>query len=177
MAILFEQRKFGELIELFADRPGQGALYLSWICPETETVMADAHFYRGIAYAETGDLKAAETDMRTMVDKGLRLDYSPGPTILDLSWKRLGDFYRTFLKDDAKALEAYKHVIDRMTVFRSDRPMAKPPLLGDSAVLAAATEAACDILSQQGDEDAARKLQADLLKAQAEARKLKRGSR
>jgi tetratricopeptide (TPR) repeat protein len=177
MAILFEQGKFGQLIEWFADRPGQGTLHLSCICPETEMVMADALYYRGIAYAETGDLKGAETDMRTMVDKGPRLNYSPGPTILDLSWKRLGDFYRTFLKDDAKALEAYEHVIDRMTVFRSDSPMAKPPLLGDSAVLAAATEAACDILRQQGNEEEARKLQADLLKAQAEAQELKQGSR
>jgi len=177
MAILFERRKFGKLIESFADRPGRGALHLSWICPDTEMVMADALYYRGIAYAETGDLKAAETDMRTMVDKGTRLGYSPGPTILDLSWKRLGDFCRTFLKDDAKALEAYKRVTDRMTVFRSDSPRAKPLLLGESAVLAAATEAACDILRQQGNEEEARKLQANLRKAHAEARKLKQGNR
>jgi hypothetical protein len=90
-------------------------------------IMADALYYRGIAYAETGDLKAAETDMRTVVDKGPRLNYSPGPTILDLSWERLGAF--------------------------------------------------CRILRQQGNEEEARKLQADLLKAQAEARKLKQGNR
>jgi len=106
MAILVEQRRFGELIEWFADRPGQGALHLSWLCPETEMVMADALYYRGIAYAETGDLEAAETDMRTMVDKETRLNYSPGPTILDLSRKRLGDFCRTFLEDEARKLQA-----------------------------------------------------------------------
>jgi len=94
------------LIEWFADRPGQGALHLSWLCPETEMVMADALYYRGIAYAETGDLEAAETDMRTMVDKETRLNYSPGPTILDLSRKRLGDFCRTFLEDEARKLQA-----------------------------------------------------------------------
>jgi len=142
----------------------------------TEMVMADALYCRGIAYAETGDLKGAESDRRTMVDKGTRLGYSPGATILDLSWKRLGDLYRTFLKDDFKALEAYKHVIDRTTVFRSDRPMTRPPLLAGSSVLAAATEAACDILRQQGNEKEARKLQANSLKAQAEGRKLKQGN-
>ena len=111
MAILFEQRNFGELTELFADRPGQGTLHLSWICPETEMVMADALHYRGIAYAESGDLKAAEAELRTMVTKGNRLDYTPGDTVLAVAWKRLGDFYRTRLREDAKALDAYRQTL------------------------------------------------------------------
>ena len=105
-----------------------------------------------------------------MVDKGKKLGYSPGATVLDLCWKRLGDFYRDRLKDDAKALEAYGHVIDRMTVFRHDRPMPKPVLSGSSEVLVAATEAACGILRRQGKDSEARKLRLGLLKAQADAR-------
>ena len=170
MALMAERGKSAELLKAFADRPGHGTPHLSWFCPETEMVLADALYYRATAYAETGDLNAAEKELRTMVDKGRKLGYSPGPTVLDLSWKRLGDFYRDRLKDDAKALEAYGHVIDRMTVFRHDRPMPKPVLSGNSEVLVAATEAACGILHRQGKESEARKLRLGLLKAQAKAR-------
>ena len=169
MAFMAERGKFTELLEAFADRPGSGTPHLSWFCPETEELMADALYYRAIAYAETGDLKKAEKELRTMVDKGKKLGYSPGPTILDLSWKRLGDFYRVRLKDDVKALEAYGKVIDRETVFHHDRPMPKPILLGNSEVLAAAAEAACGILRRQGKEDGSRKIRVATLKAQAEA--------
>ena len=105
-----------------------------------------------------------------MVDKGKKLGYSPGATVLDLCWKRLGDFYRDRLKDDAKALEAYRHVTDRTTVFRHDRPMPKPVLSGRSEVLVAATEAACGILRRQGKDSVADGLKRSLVKAQAEAR-------
>ena len=84
----------------------------SWICPETEHVMADALYYRGIAYAESGDLKAAEADLLTMVTKGDQLGYTPGDSVLAVAWKRLGDFYRTWLKDGAKALDAYRKTLE-----------------------------------------------------------------
>ena len=169
MAFMAKRRKFGELLEAFADRPGHGTPHLSWLCPETELVLADALYYRGMAYAETGDPEAAEKQLRTMVDKGQKLGFSPGPTVLDLSWKRLGDFYRDHLKDDAKALDAHAKVIDRKTVFHHDRPLAKPILSGNSEVLAAAAEAACGILRRQGKEDGSRKVRVTTLKAQAEA--------
>ena len=170
MALMVKRGRFAELLEAFADRPGHGTPHLSWYCPETEMPLADALYYRATAYAETGDLNAAERELRTMVDKGRKLGYSPGATVLDLCWKRLGDFYRDRLKDDAKALEAYRHVIRRTTVFRHDRPMPKPVLSGGSKVLAAATEAACGILRRQGKDSEARGLQRGLVKAQAEAR-------
>jgi hypothetical protein len=75
-------------------------------------VMADALYYRAVAYAESGDLKAAEDDMRIMVTKGTRLGYTPGDTVLAVAWKRLGDFYRTRSKDDAKALDAYRKALE-----------------------------------------------------------------
>ena len=108
MAILVEQGRFAEVITSFSDQALGSRLHLTWLCPETEEVMGDGLYYRAIAYAETGALRAAEADMRTMVDKGNRLGYSPGPTVLAVAWKRLGDFYRTRLKDDTKALEAYR---------------------------------------------------------------------
>ena len=169
MAFMSKRRKFAELLEAFADRPGHGTPHLSWLCPETEEVLADALYYRAMAYAETGDPEAAEKQLRTMVDKGKKLGFSPGPTVLDLSWKRLGDFYRGRLKDDAKALDAYAKVIDRETVFHHDRPMPKPILSGNSEVLAAAAGAACGILRRQGKEDDSRKIRVTTLKAQAEA--------
>lgn len=169
MAFMAERGKFAELIEAFADRPATGTPYLNWLVPDTERPLADALYYRATAYAETGNLQKAEEDMRTMVDKGKKLVYSPGAAILDLSWKRLGDFYRDRLKDDARALEAYAHVMDRMSVFHDDRPLHKSLLSGNSEVFAAATEAAQKILLRQGREDEARRLKLDLLKAQAEA--------
>lgn len=113
MAILVEQKKFAELVKSFSNQAMGGRdPHLSWICPEDEMVMADALYYRAIAYAESGDLKAAEDDMRTMVTKGSRLGYSPGDTVLAVAWKRLGDFYRTRLRDDAKALDAYRKALE-----------------------------------------------------------------
>jgi tetratricopeptide (TPR) repeat protein len=125
---------------------GGAAIHLSWLCPETERVMADALYYRAIAYAETGNLKAAEADMRTMVDKGNRLGYSPGDAVLAVAWKRLGDFYRTRLKDEARALEAYRKALESKS---------SP---GTRDVLKSAAESAAEILHKQGRSDEARKL-------------------
>ena len=170
MALMTKRGRFAELLEAFADRPGHGRPHLSWYCPETEMPLADALYYRATAYAETGDLDAAERELRIMVDKGKKLGYSPGATVLDLCWKRLGDFYHDRRKDDAKALAAYRHVIDRTTVFRHDSPMPKSVLSGTSKVLAAATEATCRILHQQGRDSEAGKLRRSLAQAQADAR-------
>ncbi|NOX54757.1 MAG: tetratricopeptide repeat protein, partial [Planctomycetes bacterium] len=169
MALMVKHGKFKELVETFADRPGHGRPYLNWSCPETELPLADVYYYRAIAYAETGDLTAAERDLRIMVEKGKKLGYSPGPTVLDLCWKRLGDFYRDYLKDDAKALEAYRHVLDRTTVYRHDSPMPKPVLSGLSDILKEATESAVAILRRQGRNAKAEQWRSQFLKAQSEA--------
>ena len=47
-----------------------------------------------------------------MVTKGNPLDYTPGDTVLAVAWKRLGDFFRTRLRDDAKALDAYRKALE-----------------------------------------------------------------
>jgi len=169
MALMVKRGRYAEVLRAFADRPGRGTPHLNWFCPETEMPLADALYYRAIAYAETGDLKTAETELRIMVDKGKKLSYSPGATVLDICWKRLGDFYRDRLKDDAKALDAYRHVTERTTVFRRDRPMPKPVLSGNSDVLAAATEAACEILRRHGKDGEARRLERDVGEARARA--------
>jgi len=147
MAVLVEQKKFADLIKTFSNQAMASSPHLAWFCPETEEVMADGLYFRGIAYAETGDLKAAETDIRTMVDKGNRLVYSPGDTVLAVAWKRLGDFYRTRLKDDAKALEAYRKALEAKS----------NPEIRD--VLKAAAGSAADILRKQGRNEEARKLE------------------
>ena len=113
MAILVERKKFAELVDAFSNQAMGGRVpHTSWTCPEDEMVMADALHYRGIAYGELGDLTAAEADLRTMVDKGDQLGYTPGDSVLAVAWKRLGDFYRTRLKDDAKALDAYRKALE-----------------------------------------------------------------
>lgn len=113
MAILIERKEFAELVKSFSNQAMGGRVpHTSWICPETEHVMADALYYRGIAYAESGDLKAAEADLLTMVVKGDQLGYTPGDSVLAVAWKRLGDFYRTWLKDGAKALDAYRKTLE-----------------------------------------------------------------
>jgi tetratricopeptide (TPR) repeat protein len=148
MAVLFERKMSVELIGSFSNQAmGGAAPETSWMCPETEEVLADALYYRGIAYAKTRDLKAAEADLRTMVDKGGRLGYSPGPTVLTVAWRKLGDFYRTFLKDDAKALEAYRQALATKT---------NPEIRDD---LAAASRSAAEILRKQGRDAEARELE------------------
>jgi len=170
---MVEHGKAAELLKRFGNL--EELRTLSWYCPDNEIPLADAFYYRALAYAQTGDLENAEKELMAMIVRGKRYDYYPCATVLDLTWKRLGDFYRTWMNDDAKALEAYGKVISRTTLIHADREVPKAPLLGDSEVLVAATEAACDILRGQGKQEAARKLQEDLLKVQSEARKAVQG--
>jgi len=144
VAILFEQKKFAEVVRRATEN---SAPSISWVCPENEEVLADAYYYRGLCYAETGDMKAAEADMRAMVDKGGRLGYSPGPTILAVAWKRLGDFYRRYARNEAKALEAYQQALETKT----------NPDIRD--ILQDAARSAGEILRKQGRHDEARKLE------------------
>jgi hypothetical protein len=130
--------------------------------------MADLYYYRSVAYVHMNDLAAAEADLRIMNDKRAQLAYRSGEAIHDRVWLQLGDFYRTHLKDDDRALEAYKNVCDRTTWATWGRPQ-KPVSTGGSETLVAATKAASEILRKQGKLDEVRKLQFNLLKAQAEA--------
>ena len=136
--------------------------------PELEDVMADLYYYRALAYIHTGNLAAAEADLREMNDKRAQLSYRCGEAIHDLTWLRLGDFYRTHLKDDARALEAYLNVCNRTTWAPWGTPQ-KPVSTGGSETLVKATRAASEILRKQGKLQEVKKLESNLAKAQAEA--------
>ena len=144
MAILVAQKKYGELVERAV---GDSAPQTNWVCPEDEMVMADAFYYLGLAYAETGNLDAAEKDMRTMVDKGAQWGYSPGFVVLTVAWRRLGAFYHTYAKNDAKALEAYREALKAET---------NPEIAED---IRASANAAAQILRKQGKQAEAKKLE------------------
>lgn len=174
MEILLNQRKYAELIETFNQKKlGGRSFALSYVYPELEDLMADLYHMRSVAYAETGDLAAAEADLKEMNDKRMRLGYRAGEAIHDLTWLRLGDFYRDRLHDDARALEAYKHVLDRSTwavwAKSYNRRPRKPVLLGLGDTLAKAAEAAAAILRKQGKTDEVKAIQAIVLKERGEA--------
>jgi len=169
MALMIQYGKEKELLERFGNL--RALRDMSWYYPDDELPLADAFYYRALAYARTGDLESAEKELMAMIVGGKRYDYYPCATVLDLTWKRLGDFYRVWLKDDDRALEAYGNVISRTMVTKANKEIPKAPLLGNSRILAEATEAACDILRRQGQEAEAGKLAEKLSEAQAEARR------
>jgi hypothetical protein len=169
MQLMLEQEQYAELLDTFThDSMGGRNFHLSFVYPEQEDVMADLYYYRSLAYVHTNDLASAEADLKIMNDKRTQLSYRSGEAIHDRVWLRLGDFYRTHLKDDDRALAAYTNVCDRITWAPWGRP-PKPASTGNSETLVAATEAACEILSKQGRLEEVSKLQFNLLKAQAEA--------
>ncbi|KPK43259.1 MAG: hypothetical protein AMK72_13575 [Planctomycetes bacterium SM23_25] len=169
MQLMLQQKQYAALLDAFADRKmGGRKFHLSFAYPEQEDLMADLFYYRSLAYVHANDLAAAEADLRIMNDKRTRLTYRSGEAIHDRVWLQLGDFYRTQLKDDDRALEAYRNVCDRTTWAFWGRPL-KPAARGADRTLVAATKAASEILRKQGKLDEVRKLQFNLLKARAEA--------
>jgi len=169
MQLMLQQKQYAALLDAFANgKMGGRKFHLSFVYPEQEDVMADLYYYRSLAYVHTKDLAAAEADLRIMNDKRTRLTYRSGEAIHDRVWLRLGDFYRTQLKDDDRALEAYTNVCDRTTWTFWGRPL-KPAARGADETLVAATKAASEILRKRGKLDEVRKLQFNLLKARAEA--------
>jgi len=169
MQLMLEQERYDALLAAFTQKAMGGRSFdLSFVYPEQEDVMADLYYYRALAYIHTGNLQAAEADLRTMNDKRAQLSYRSGEAIHDLTWLRLGDFYRTHLQDDDRALEAYLNVCNRTTWAPWGTP-EKPVLTGAGATLVKATEAACDILRKQGKLDKVKELKSSLVKAQADA--------
>jgi len=170
MQLMLEQKQYDALLAAFSQKAlGGRDLHRSYIYSEHEDVAADLFYYRSLAYVQTGDLAAAEADLKAMNDKRQQLSCTSGESIHDLTWLRLGDFYRTQLKDDAKALEAYLSVCDRNT-WASYGTVTKPVLTGGSDTLVAATKAASEILRKQGKLDKVKELQANLAEAQAKAK-------
>ena len=169
MQLMLEQEQYDALLAAFTQKAMGGRnFHQSFMYPEQEDVMADLYYYRALAYIHASNLEAAEADLKVMSDKRRQLQYRSGEAIHDLTWLRLGDFYRTHLKDDDKALEAYLNVCDRTTWAPWGTPQ-KPVLTGAGETLAKATEAACDILRKQGKLDKVKQLQSNLAKAQADA--------
>jgi hypothetical protein len=144
------------------------SFHLSLRYPELEDVMGDLFYYRSIAYAQTTNRVAAEADLRVMNEKRTTLAYSSGEAIHEVAWLRLGDFYRTQLKDDTRALAAYSNILTRTMVspYRMNI-ISKPAFTGGSATLVAATRATCEILRQRGQADEAKGWELSLIKAQA----------
>ena len=170
MKIMVDNGKYGELIKDFSNKSLDCAPHLVWVCPDLEYLFVDVYAYRSTAYAETGDLNSAEKDLKIMANQQDLVKYDSGVGINELAWLRLGDFYRKYLKDDTKAMEAYNHIIDRtFKPWYLTNNIPKPVLTGDSQTLRDAVQAASEILCKQGKEDEALKIQFIMLKAQAEA--------
>jgi len=169
MSILTAHEQYAAMIRKYVDDPAHGLPYLNWACPETEIPLGDFYYFRGMAYAKTGRLDEAETDLKLMFDKTQRLHYHPGTLILDIAAKRLGDFYRDYRKDDRRALDAYMRVVDRTTFSARLEPMPKPVLTGNYPVLVEATKAAAAILEKQEKHDKVREIRFSMLLAQAKA--------
>lgn len=170
MQLMLEQKDYAGITNKFSSRAlGGRAFHLSYAYPEQEDLMADLFYFRSIAYRETGNLAAAEADLRKMNDKRMDLGYRSGEAIHDLVWLRLGDFYRDTLKDDDKAYAAYTNILDRTAwVPWSGRPR-KPAARGADETLVLATKAVSDILRKKGKSDEIAQLQYNLVLAQAEA--------
>jgi len=169
MQLMLEQKQYVELLNTFSnDRMGGRDFCRSFRYPELEDVMADLYYYRALAYIHTGNLTAAEAALKVMNDKRTQLSYRCGEAIHDLTWLRLGDFYRTHLKDNARALEAYLNVCNRTTWAPWGLPQ-KPVSTGGSETLVKATRAASELLRKQGKLGEVKKLESNLAKAQAEA--------
>ncbi len=169
MQLMLAQGKYGEVIDNFNSKKlGGRSFHQSYTYPEQEDLMADLYYLRSRAYIQTNDLVAAEADLKIMNDKRAQLSYRSGEAIHDLSWLRLGDFYRDQLKDDNRAYSAYTNIFDRTTWSPFGRPR-KPASTGASATLVAATQSVSDILRKLGREKEVPQLQYNLLLAQAEA--------
>ena len=145
---VLDRELIDEIVKVTNDAgTAHGAVALEEGIPED--VMADLYYYRSIAYCETGNLAAAEADLKIMNDKRTQLSYRSGEAIHDLVWLRVGDFYRQYLKDDDRALTAYANVLARTTWAPWGQPR-KPAATGGNETLAAATKAVSDILRKRG---------------------------
>ncbi|MFA7157993.1 MAG: tetratricopeptide repeat protein [Kiritimatiellia bacterium] len=170
MQVMLEQKDYAGITNKFSSRAlGGRAFHLSFAYPEQEDLMADLFYCRSIAWRETGNLAAAEADLKVMNEKRMQLSYRSGESIHDLVWLRLGDFYRDTLKDDDRAYAAYTNITDRTAwVPWLGRPR-KPAARGADETLVAATKAASDILLKRGKDKEVAQLQYNLVLAQAEA--------
>ncbi|MFA7159390.1 MAG: hypothetical protein WC299_08820 [Kiritimatiellia bacterium] len=105
MNILLNAGKYADLIAAFKAEDIE-----SW--PAGESVIARGLYCRGSAYARLKDGAAAEADLKKAAG------YHTGDIIIAGGILfALGNNYRDNLKDNARALEAYKMIIDNMKSF------------------------------------------------------------
>lgn len=169
MALMVAGGHYADLLLDYADsNMGGYTFHLNYLYPELEDVMSDLFYYRSLAYAETGNLTAAEADLKIMNDKRFALQYRSGEAIHDRAWLRLGDFYRSYLHDDDQALAAYSNILHRTTWSPWGLP-AKPLATGGSGTYAEAATHVCQILDGRGLHAEVNWIWADVRKAQAEA--------
>jgi hypothetical protein len=169
MQIMLTRGQYRELVEKFSQKGMGGRTFDgSFEYPETEELMEELFALRAEALIKTGDLEAAEKDLRVMNDKRQQMKYRSGESIHDRVALRLGRFYRDVLKDEDRALEEFRHVIDRTTWTFWGRPL-KPAARGADQTLIDASREAAAILRQRGQNQEAEQIEFDLLLAQAEA--------
>jgi len=107
MNILLNAGKSKELIEKFKAEDIE-----SW--PAAESVIARGLYCRGRAYAQLKDGAAAEADLKKAAG------YHTGDIIIAGGVLfALGNNYRDNLKDNQRALETYKMIIDNMKLFHA----------------------------------------------------------
>ncbi|MFC1454300.1 tetratricopeptide repeat protein, partial [Verrucomicrobiota bacterium] len=98
MDIMLKNRKFKELTDEFKAEDIE-----SW--PGEENTVGEGFYYRGVTYLQLKDGPAAAKDLRKAVDY-LTDDYSRGE-----AWMRLGEVCLNKLKDDNRALAAYRQAL------------------------------------------------------------------
>ncbi len=169
MQILLAHGQSAALVEKFSQKQLGGRTFdKSYEYPETEELMEELFALRAEAHQKLGNLEAAEADLRIMNDKREQMKYRAGEAIHDRVALRLGRFYRDVLKDEDRALEQFRQVIDRTTWTFWGRPL-KPAARGGDQTLIDATREASVILRQRGEAGEADQIESDLLLAQAEA--------
>lgn len=169
MQIMLARGQHAGLVETFSGAAMGGRTFDKFYeYPETEELMEELFALRAEAHQELGDLKAAEADLRVMNDKRQQMQHRSGEAIHDRVALRLGYFYRDVLKDEDRALEQFRQVIDRTTWTFWGRPL-KPAARGADQTLVDATSSAATILRKRGQTREAEEIEFDLLLAQAEA--------
>lgn len=104
MNILLNAGKYADLIAAFKAEDIE-----SW--PAGESVIARGLYYRGSAYARLKDGAAAESDLKKAYAHPADENTAGGILFA------LGNNYRDNIKDDVRALEAYKMIIDNVKSF------------------------------------------------------------
>ena len=103
MRVLTQNRKWREVADTFKDEDLD-----AW----PEYLAAEAFYMRGQAHYQTKDGQKAAADLAKAAE------YLTDGNILGLALNRLGDTYRDLLKDDARAIAAYRRAYQTYNVYK-----------------------------------------------------------